>query len=134
MRQVTKWITFSAVGLILTGCVSLPSTNNQAIDYSYYLIDTKRGELCRGNSRECISLSIVASQNGLVSPIESAYKQKVTAPNYPRSLLTMLLNPKDKSYTAKRVENNGRFYQIPKERKTDIAWRTLKGLYTNIYE
>lgn len=124
-----RWLTIGTVTLLTSGCLTTPNTSN-----AVYLIDTERGNFCQIATNTCISLSIVASQNGRVQPIESLYAEQVTGPNYPRSLQRMLLNPKDGSYKATPVDNNGRAFQLPGNQKTHTAWRTLQDLYSHIYD
>lgn len=118
----------------LTGCISSDSLIPEKKDSSFYLVDTKNGLLCLGLTKECVRLSIVASQNGFVGPIERAYGQKLEAPNYPRSLMNILLKPSDGSYKATAMDNSNRLYSLPKNDKTDTAWRTMNDLYRYIYE
>lgn len=132
-------MTYHAIGAtllsaaILSGCMgsqSQPTVSDQA----YYVIDTRSGHICQQRSRECIRLSIVASQNGSLAPVESAYGQRIVGPNYPRSLMNMLLAPKDGSYTAKPLDESGKRYALPRNAKTDKAWATLNNLYNRIYD
>ncbi|WP_372737974.1 hypothetical protein [Neptunomonas sp.] len=119
---------------LLSGCFSENSFISEKKDNSFYLIDTKEGLLCKGMTRTCISLSIIASQNGVLKPVENAYQQKITGPNYPRSLMIILLKPADNSYQATALDNNGRLYSLPKNDKTNIAWQALNDLYNANYQ
>lgn len=119
---------------LLSGCFSADSLIPEKKDSSFYLIDTKEGLICNGMTKICISLSIIASQNGVLKPVENAYQQKITAPNYPRSLMIILLKPADDSYQATPLDNNGRLYRLPKNDKTNIAWKALNDLYKANYK
>lgn len=119
---------------LLSGCFSADAFIPEKKDSSFYLIDTKEGLLCNGMTKICISLSIIASQNGVLKPVENIYQQKITAPNYPRSLMIILLKPADGSYQASPLDNNGRLYSLPKNDKTNTAWQALNELYKASYQ
>ena len=119
---------------LLSGCFSANSFIPETKDSSFYLVDTKEGSLCNGMTRFCISLSIIASQNGTLKPVERTYTEKITGPNYPRSLMIILLKPADNSYQATSLDNNGRLYSLPKNDKTNTAWQALNDLYKTNYK
>ena len=119
---------------LLSGCFSANTFIPEEKDSSFYLVDTKEGSLCNGMTRICISLSIIASQNGTLKPVENAYQQKITGPNYPRSLMIILLKPADNSYQATPLDNNGRLYSLPKNDNTNTAWQALNDLYKASYK
>ena len=119
---------------LLSGCFSANSFIPEEKDSSFYLLDTKEGALCNGMTRMCISLSIIASQNGTLKPVENIYQQKITGPNYPRSLMVILLKPADNSYQATPLDNKSRLYSLPKNDKTNTAWQALNDLYKVNYK
>ncbi|MGY8870906.1 MAG: hypothetical protein ACKVJE_10745 [Pseudomonadales bacterium] len=119
---------------LLSGCFSTSSFVPETKDSSYYLVDTKEGRLCKGNTGYCVLLSLVASQNGQLDSFEKAYQQKITGPNYPRSLMLILLKPADNSYRATNLDTNGRLYSLPKNDKTNTAWKALNDLYRTEYQ
>lgn len=118
---------------LLSGCFSASSLVPEKKDSSFYLLDTETGNLCNGMTRVCISLSIIASQNGLLVPVEKAYNQRITGPNYPRSLMLILMQPADSSYRVTKIGTNGNLYSLPKNDKTNVAWKTLNQLYKTTY-
>ena len=59
---------------LLSGCFSANSFIPENKDKSFYLLDTKEGTLCKGMTRTCISLSIIASLNGVLKPVENVYQ------------------------------------------------------------
>lgn len=129
-----KFALLILIGTLLSGCFSANSLIPEQKDNSFYLIDTKEGTLCNGMTRFCVRLSIIASQNGSLPAVEKAYQQRITGPNYPRSLMIILLKPADSSYQATPLDNNGRAYSLPKNKKTNTAWKALNTLYDSNYE
>ena len=119
---------------LLSGCFSANSFTSEQKDSSFYLVDTKEGLLCNGMMRFCVSFSIIASQNGVLKPVENTYQQKITGPNYPRSLMVILLKPADNSYQATPLDNKGRLYRLPKNNKTNTAWQAMNDLYKTNYK
>jgi hypothetical protein len=69
----------------------------------------------------------------MVDPIEAAYGEQVTGPNYPLSLARMLVKPADQSYSATAADENGRYYVLPMNDKTTVAWDTLNGIHDWVY-
>ena len=132
MRFITLTILFAA----LTGCGSissgLSSLTPKAIDTSFYLIDRKAKFMCEGDSKSCRDLTYVVSSRAQLAPIEKAYGQKVAGPNYPANLATMLIYPQDKSYQATPVGSEGRYFRIPNNQKTQIAWLTLTEIQDSL--
>lgn len=129
-----KFMLLILAGTFLSGCFSAKPLLPEQKDNSFYLINTKEGTLCNGMTRLCVSLSMIASQNGKLPTVEKAYQQKITGPNYPRSLMIILLKPADSSYQAIPLDNNGHSYSLPKNDKTNIAWKTLNDLYDANYD
>lgn len=127
-------VLFLLTTTLLSGCFSAGSLIPEKKDSTFYLIDTKEGLICNGMTRFCISLSIIASQNGVLKPVEQTYQQKITGPNYPRSLMIILLKPADNSYQATPLDNNGRLYSLPKNAKTNTAWQALNDQHKANYK
>jgi hypothetical protein len=120
--------TLLAAALTLTGCLSLETKQED-----FYTLDTRHLELCRGTSNNCVELALVAPGIILADPIEEAYAQQISAPNYPLSLAKMMLKPTDASYSAKPADDSGRFYVLPINDKTTVAWDTLNSIHDWIY-
>ncbi|WP_293264473.1 hypothetical protein [Neptunomonas sp.] len=133
MNKLSSFLLVLTVAL-LSGCFSTGNQVTGEQDSSYYLIDTKAGTLCKQSTGFCVQLSLVASQNGVLPAVEKAYQQKISEPNYPRSLMIMLLTPNDKSYQAKNLDTNGRLYRLPRNVKTDTAWKALNELHYATYK
>ena len=119
---------------LLSGCFSASSLVPETKDTSFYLVDTKEGMLCNGNTGYCVRFSLVASRNGQLDAFTNAYQQKIIGPNYPRSLMIILLKPADNSYRATNLDTYGRLYSLPKNDKTNIAWKALNDLYHADYQ
>ncbi len=117
-----------ALTLTLTGCLSLETKQED-----FYTLDTRYLELCRGTSSNCLELALVAPGIVLADPIEEAYAQQLTPPNYPLSLAKMMLKPSDESYSATPADDSGRFYVLPMNDKTTVAWDTLNSIHDWIY-
>jgi hypothetical protein len=120
----------------LSGCFSmdaLTSSNKAPADTSYYVIDSEFRFLCLGNSKRCYDMTKVVSSRTQLQPIEVAYNAEVKAPNYPVSLMRILMKPSDGSYSATPIGTDGRFFKIPKNTKTDIAWETLTAIYNDLF-
>lgn len=121
--------------LLLGGCVSLDSLTPKENDTSFYALDTYTGSLCQGMSNgHCINLNIIVTETLKLAPIEQAYDQSVKGPNYPHSLMRILLKPSDNSYTVESLDSSNRNFRLPKNQKTDLAWDTLSSIYREIYE
>lgn len=118
---------------LISGCFSASSLIAEKKDNNFYVVDTQKGALCNGMTHYCVSFSIVASENGLLRPVEASYQQKITGPNYPRSLMIILLKPADSSYQATPLDENGRLYRLPKNDKTNTAWKAMNDLYDANY-
>ncbi|MEH6575863.1 MAG: hypothetical protein V7731_02190 [Amphritea sp.] len=123
----------SLLALLVSGCLSTIQESAKATDTSYYKVDLKDYTFCRGNSRQCHNLNAILSATEFAQPIERAYNQKVTGPNYRASLIRMMLNPQDGSYEAEKLTANGRFYKLPKNEKTDTVWKSMTALYQSLY-
>ena len=123
----------SLLALLISGCISTIQESAKATDTSYYKVDLKNYTLCRGNSRQCHNLNTILSATEYARPIEKAYKQKITGPNYRASLLRAMLNPQDKSYEAEKLTANGRFYKLPVNEKTDAVWKAMAAIHDELY-
>ncbi|UTW10311.1 hypothetical protein [Marinobacterium rhizophilum] len=121
-------LTLLAVALTVTGCLALETKKED-----FYTLDTRYLELCRGSSNNCVELALVAPGIVFADPIEEAYAAQITAPNYPLSLAKMMLKPADASYSAKAADDSGRFYLLPVNDKTNVAWDTLNSIHDWIY-
>lgn len=122
--------------LSLSGCISmdaLTSSDKPPADNSYYLIDTKYRFLCLGNSTRCYDMTKVVSSRTKLRPIEKEYGAEVKGPNYPVSLMRIVMNPADKSYKALPVGNEGRYFKIPKNEKTNVVWETLSIIQNDLF-
>jgi hypothetical protein len=119
---------------LLSGCFSAGALLPEEKDSSFYLLNTKTGSLCNGMTRMCISLSIIASRNGSLAPVEKAYQQRITGPNYPLSLMLMLIKPNDNSYHATKIGSTGNLYNLPKNDKTNLTWQALNELHNSTYD
>ncbi len=134
MNRITLVVSLIST-LLLSGCISTKDFTPQELDRSFYVIDTYTGNLCIGlSTSHCINLSVMVADTLKLSPIEKAYNQKVEGPNYPRSLMRLLLKPNDQSYTAESLDSTKRSYRLPKNEKTDLAWDTLSDIYKGIHE
>lgn len=118
-----------AATLGLAGCGS-PNLKNE----EFYTLDTRYMLLCRGTSNHCQELSLVATAISMADPIEEAYGRKIQGPNYPLSLARILLKPADGSYQGQPLEGNTRYYTLPINDKTNIAWDTLDDMHAWLYE
>lgn len=135
MRLLTLMIT----ALILSGCVNLGAmkdsiSNREGADTSYYLIDAKFRFFCLGNTRQCRDMTKVVSSRSMLVPIEKAYGAKVKGPNYPVTLTRMLMTPLDGSYEATPVGSQGRYFKVPVNDKTNIAWDTLSDIENKLFD
>mgnify|MGYP000049765382 CR=1 FL=1 len=120
--------------LALTGCMEFTGIKPVAeTDKSFYVVDTKYMFLCRGLSQDCQEMSLIASGRMYYAEIENAYGQKLRGPNYPRSLARMMMKPADGSYVAKAIDENGRYYRLPINEKTNKVWRTLGDIHRWVY-
>lgn len=120
--------------LSLSGCFGSLSLKNQPkADRSFYVIDSKFNFFCVGNTSECLDFTQISSASGEFGPIEHAYDQKIAGPNYPANLMRMIMSPLDKSYTAKPYGENGRYFTVPKNKKTDIVWNTLEEIHAEFF-
>lgn len=123
--------------LSLSGCISmdaLTSSNTTPSDTSYFIIDTKKRFLCMGNSNRCFDMTKIVSAQHLLEPIEQEYDSEIKGPNYPVSLMRIIMNPKDDSYQTTPAGSEGRYFKIPRNKKTNIAWKTLATVETYLYE
>ncbi|GGO78785.1 hypothetical protein GCM10011348_11550 [Marinobacterium nitratireducens] len=118
-----------AAAIGLAGC-GTPNLKNE----DYYTLDTRYLLLCRGTSNHCLELSLVASAITKADPIEEAYGRQIQGPNYPLSLARILLSPADESYRGQPVDGSSRYYTLPVNDKTNIAWDTLDDMHAWLYE
>ena len=121
----------------LNGCINMDAITpvfQAETDTSYYLIDTKYRFFCEGDSKRCKDMTKVVSSRGELYPIENAYNQEVKGPNYPVSLMLMIMNPNDGSYKATPVGNEGRFFKVPKNDTTDLVWNTLSSILNDLFD
>ena len=129
------FITLAAV-IGLNGCISMdaitPSFKTES-DTSYYLIDTKFRFFCEGNTKQCQDMTKIVSSRAELQPIEAVYDTPIKAPNYPVSLMHIIMNPKDGSYKAAPVGNEGRYFKVPKNEKTKVVWATLSRITEGLY-
>jgi hypothetical protein len=123
-----RFATLAAIVLSLSGCLALDTRQDD-----FYTLDTRHLQLCHGTSKNCLDLALVAPGIVLADPIEAAYAQQITGPNYPLSLARMLMKPADESYSAKAMDENGRYYLVPINSKTTVAWNTLNDIHDWIY-
>ncbi|EAR63032.1 hypothetical protein [Neptuniibacter caesariensis] len=122
--------------MTLTGCLGLDtmkSDQGTPKDTSYYLIDTKYKYLCLGNTSKCKDMTKIVSAQDKFTPIEQAYGKPIAGPNYPISLIRMLLNPQDGSYQSTQQGTTGRLYRIPRNEMTQTVWRTLEVIERDLY-
>ena len=121
----------------LNGCISMdaitPSFKAES-DTSFYLIDTKYRFFCEGDSKRCRDMTKVVSSRGQLYPIEKAYNQQVKGPNYPVSLMLIIMNPNDKRYKATPVGGEGRYFKVPKNDSTDLVWTTLTSIQDDLFD
>ncbi len=117
-----------AAALTLSACQA-PNTRHE----DFYTLDTRYLQLCRGTSKACLELALIAPGIVMADPIEEAYAQQVTGPNYPLSLARMMMKPADESYKATAADENGRYYTLPSNSKTTVAWDTLNAIHRWIY-
>ena len=120
----------------LSGCLSmdaLTSSDKAPTDTSYYLIDTKYRFFCMGNSNRCYDMTKVVSSRTKLRPVEKEYAAEVTGPNYPVSLMRIIMNPSDDSYKASPIGSEGRYFKIPKNAKTKIVWETLTSIQNDLF-
>ncbi|WP_415906194.1 hypothetical protein ACMXYX_15005 [Neptuniibacter sp. QD72_48] len=123
-------------GLSLSGCMSMDSLSlgkSEPTETDYYLVDTKFRFICLGNTTQCRDMTKIVSSRSQLAPIEEAYGTKVKGPNYPVSLTRMLLNPADGSYTSSPAGTTGRYFKIPVNDKTQIAWDALGTIESGLY-
>jgi hypothetical protein len=123
-----RLVTLFALVMTLSGCLALETKQED-----FYTLDTRYLELCRGTSNSCVELALVAPGIALADPIEAAYDQQLTQPNYPLSLAKMMLKPADGSYSATPADENGRYYMLPINDKTTVVWNTLNSIFDWVY-
>jgi hypothetical protein len=120
----------------LSGCISMDSLTpspKAPVDTSYYLIDTQFRLFCQGNTKRCADMTKIVSSRAQLRPIEATYNTPIKGPNYPISLMRILMSPSDKSYSSSPIGSDGRFFKIPSNDKTNVAWDTLIGIQDNLF-
>ncbi|MBS98194.1 MAG: hypothetical protein CMI01_05905 [Oceanospirillaceae bacterium] len=124
----------SSLALItLTGCIDSGNLlKREAGVGKYYLLDSERLMLCRGQSNDCRDLVLIASSEERMPAIEDAYGASIEPPNYPVSLARMIVNPPAQQYQAQAL-GNGRYIQLPANDQTDAVWNALDGATDSIY-
>lgn len=122
-------ILFFSSMTVLAGC----STTAQQ-SAGYYILDRQQGRLCQSSHGECIPLSIIASQNGRLPNTVRVYQQPISGPNYPRSLINLLLNPAHLDYVATPEPGSEERFRLPKNAATDTVWRELQATYYQVYQ
>ncbi|MFW1676647.1 hypothetical protein ACFVYJ_02540 [Pontibacter sp. JAM-7] len=122
-----KAISMIILAATLSGCLSLSELSANS-DESFYAIDRENRFFCRGASANCLDMTKIVSARSMLSPIEHAYQQEITGPNYPVSLMLILMNPSDGAYQATPVGRDGRFFRVPKTTRTDLVWNTLSDI------
>lgn len=118
----------------LTGCVGNIIEPSEPKETDYYVVDLKDFSFCLGNTGACHNLSTINNGTLYAGPIEAAYDQKITAPNYRGSLMKMMLRPKDQSYTPEKISDNGRYYKLPVNDKTQTVWKTMERIHDAFYD
>ncbi|WP_432471897.1 hypothetical protein [Amphritea sp. HPY] len=101
------------------------TTPAEPADTSYYVVDLKEFDFCKGLSDVCQSMTSITIDAYFAGAIEESYKQKITGPNYRASLARMILTPANKSYTSEQISENGRYHRVPANDMTDTVWKTL---------
>ena len=125
MKKTLIMITAS---LSLAGCITSPIQSDQPIDKSYYVLDLKDYQLCRGLSQECRTLNSIIVDSRFARAIEESFQQKIQGPNYRASLARMLLSPANQSYRAEPLSSDNRLHKLPINTHTDTVWETLSEL------
>ncbi|MCV6611407.1 MAG: hypothetical protein OIF55_11610 [Amphritea sp.] len=129
-----KMISTALLAISLTGCVSNIIEPSEPKDTSYYVVDLKDYSFCLGNTGACHNLSTITNGTLYAAPIEEAYGQKISYPNYRGSLLKMMLRPADQSYTPEKISDNGRYYKLPINDKTDTVWKVMERIHAAYYD
>jgi hypothetical protein len=127
---------FLVAVLTITGCVDMNSLipeKGEPADKSFYLVDTKFRFICLGKTKNCQDMTKIVSSRSELKPIEEAYGKKVTGPNYPVTLARIIMYPEDGSYKAQPIGNEGRFFSIPVNERTNIVWETLNSIEQNLF-
>ncbi len=126
-------ITATLLTLALTGCMDSITKLAEPTDVSFYTVDLKNFSYCQGSGSTCHDLSSIVSSTQYAGPIERAYGNKISGPNYRGSLLRMILNPQGAPYSAEKISENGRFYRVPANAYTDTVWKTLEDIHDALY-
>lgn len=134
LRALTAFLSASVV---LTGCVSVDSLMPEpsaAKDTSFYRIDTKARALCLGETTRCRDYTKIVSALPQLRPIEKDYGTQVKGPNYPVSLMRIMMQPADGAYVAQPLGTDGRHFSIPITPRTQKAWRILEEIERSHYD
>ncbi len=129
-----KILATALLAISLTACTGDLIKPSESQDRSYYVVDLKDYSLCLGDTGVCQNLTTITNSPYKAEAIEALYQQKVSGPNYRGSLLKMMLRPQDKSYTVEKISNDGRYYKLPINEKTQTVWDTLKRINDTIYQ
>jgi len=124
---VYKAIFITLVTTLVAGCSGFSDLLHTP-EENFYAIDSENKFYCKGSSSNCMDITKIVSARSMLSPIEDAYQQKITGPNYPVTLIQVLLYPQDGAYEGQPVGREGRFYQIPKTARTDLVWGVLSDI------
>lgn len=124
------------LGIALSGCLNMDSLSlgkGEERDTSFYLVDAKYRFICLGNTKICKDMTKIVSARSMLRPVEKAYDTTITGPNYPVSMVRMLLNPKDESYKSMPVGKEGRYFKLPKNEKTNTVWETMLRIEEDLF-
>ncbi len=126
-------LTISLLTVLVSGCMSDIVKQSTPSDIDYYLVDLKRYSLCKENTQSCHNLTTIVNGTQYAKPIEQAYGQKITGPNYRSSLLRMMLNPADGSYQAEALADLTHKFKLPVNDKTNAVWDTMTNIHEHFY-
>ncbi|MBN0987053.1 hypothetical protein [Amphritea pacifica] len=126
-------ITALLITLALTGCMDSISKLSEPVDTSYYTVDLKDYEYCRGNTKQCLSMTLIGTGLPYFKPIEEAYSQKLSGKNSLKALIHMLLTSENAKYPIVKDSENGRYYRLGANKQTDTVWKTLKHIEESLY-
>lgn len=128
-----KVLTAALVAITLSGCMDSITQLPEPVDKSYYRIDLKNFNYCRGNTRGCMSLNVIGTGIPYFGAIEEVYGRELKGPNYRGNLLRMLLKPQNAEYLVEKTSEDGRYYRVPANKYTDTVWKTLIKINESIY-
>lgn len=130
-----KRVVIPALIALLSGCAdSLSLPQNDPSAEQFYTLDTQNLQLCRGNTKNCLSLTLIAVSLERAGPIERAYNTSLKGPNYPVSLAKLLISPPNQSYSATPLsQGKTTGYRLPINAQTNSVWNVLHDAYQSIY-